>query len=447
MKKFQYDVVLSFAGENREYVKKVAVLLQSMNVSVFYDKFEAANLLGKELEPFLHDVYRNKARYCVIFVSQFYGLKKWTQWELKAAKERADLESKEYILPVRFDRTTLSGLQESTGYLSTTEYSPGDVVDILLQKLGRERTAIKDRAILQFRPDHSINFKLLLESLDKFKKWDIVNISQKLPVNIILPFNISQRIDSYRSIVEFLKPSERIPQRTIDMVQEIYSESYLDRFLLSGMKKFSRKLYSLYLQEIISVDEFEKIINTYCKAKMVNYIRKILVSRLVNTEDEPWLVNYYDLTGVWGSDLMNGLPYVVKKEFDKPNLVWIQIDLVNRSRSLVNHQYYRKRFYIPDTWIDNTRRVVNIERFRNEVLLFLVPQIFEYNLESNRTLPLWEFIKYMDNYELDIRGEWFYRVDNFSHVGQNWEIEKLKTDLNTIEIDSELKNILEIIFS
>ena len=45
----KYHVPLSFAGEDRAYVEKVATLLVSEGVSVFYDKFEEATLWGKNL--------------------------------------------------------------------------------------------------------------------------------------------------------------------------------------------------------------------------------------------------------------------------------------------------------------------------------------------------------------------------------------------------------------
>ena len=44
--KYKYEVTLSFAGEDREYVEEVAKVLKENNVSVFYDKFEEVNLWG-----------------------------------------------------------------------------------------------------------------------------------------------------------------------------------------------------------------------------------------------------------------------------------------------------------------------------------------------------------------------------------------------------------------
>lgn len=56
-KNYKYDVALSFVGENREYVEEVATFLKSYGVKVFYDKFEQADLWGKNLYDHLSDLY------------------------------------------------------------------------------------------------------------------------------------------------------------------------------------------------------------------------------------------------------------------------------------------------------------------------------------------------------------------------------------------------------
>jgi hypothetical protein len=72
---YEYDVCFSFAGEQRTYVEKVAELLRARGVSVFYDRFERASLWGKDLYEYLTDIYRERARFCVIFVSSDYASK------------------------------------------------------------------------------------------------------------------------------------------------------------------------------------------------------------------------------------------------------------------------------------------------------------------------------------------------------------------------------------
>ena len=69
---FDYDVTLSFAGEDRDYVEKIAFKLKDRGIKVFYDKCETGDLWGKDLYQHLNNIYKNKAEYCVVFISKYY---------------------------------------------------------------------------------------------------------------------------------------------------------------------------------------------------------------------------------------------------------------------------------------------------------------------------------------------------------------------------------------
>jgi hypothetical protein len=45
--KFEFDIALSFAGEDRKYVEQVATRLQRMDLRVFYDEHESTNLWAR----------------------------------------------------------------------------------------------------------------------------------------------------------------------------------------------------------------------------------------------------------------------------------------------------------------------------------------------------------------------------------------------------------------
>ena len=107
---FPFDVALSFAGEQRAYVEQVAETLRSAGRSVFYDKYEAVSLWGKNLYDHFADVYQNQAKYVVMFISADYAAKAWTNHERQSAQARALREERAYILPVRFDKTEIPGL-------------------------------------------------------------------------------------------------------------------------------------------------------------------------------------------------------------------------------------------------------------------------------------------------------------------------------------------------
>jgi hypothetical protein len=130
-----YDVALSFAGEDREYVDAVSDALTSAGVSVFYDKLEEANLWGSNLYNHLSEVYLKRARYTVMFISHWYVEKRWTNFERESAQARALMESKEYILPVRFDDTEIPGMPPTIHYVSANERSPKEIAGLILQKL------------------------------------------------------------------------------------------------------------------------------------------------------------------------------------------------------------------------------------------------------------------------------------------------------------------------
>jgi hypothetical protein len=96
---FDYDVAISFAGEQRREAEGIARRLRAAGVSVFYDAYEQVDLWGKNLYDHLAGVYQHKARYCLMLVSAAYAAKVWTTHERQNAQARALTENTEYILP------------------------------------------------------------------------------------------------------------------------------------------------------------------------------------------------------------------------------------------------------------------------------------------------------------------------------------------------------------
>ena len=131
----KYDFSLSFAGEDRAYAEALATILSARGARVFYDKYEEANLLGKNLFQHLQSVYRDRATFCVIFLSQHYANKLWTQHELKQAQARAFEQREEYILPVKIDDTEIPGLNRTVGYVDVRSKPIDEIAELLLTKL------------------------------------------------------------------------------------------------------------------------------------------------------------------------------------------------------------------------------------------------------------------------------------------------------------------------
>lgn len=140
---FPYEVVISYASENIEYVNAVALKLKEAGIRLFYAPFEEPDLWGKSLSRQLDAIYRNLGRHCLMFVSKDYARKMWPTFESKIAMERAMHEAAEerdgYILACRFDQTEIPGMAEDVVYQDLTIKSPEQIVDLVVSKLRLKR--------------------------------------------------------------------------------------------------------------------------------------------------------------------------------------------------------------------------------------------------------------------------------------------------------------------
>lgn len=138
---YEYDIALSFAGENRDYVENVVQYLKERNVRFFYDKYEEADLWGKDLYVHLDKIYQKKAKYCVMFLSRYYAEKVWTNHERESAQARAFQEKEEYILPARFDDTEIPGIRPITGYVDLRTKTPEEFARLIIKKIDKKAYA------------------------------------------------------------------------------------------------------------------------------------------------------------------------------------------------------------------------------------------------------------------------------------------------------------------
>jgi hypothetical protein len=132
----KYEVALSFAGEQREYVEAVANALRTRGIAVFYDRFEIVTLWGKDGTEFFHHLFTADTAYVVMFISKNYVEKEWTRHERRSALSRAIEEVGEYVLPVRFDDSPVPGLPATVQYLRSEDYTPEELAGLITKKIG-----------------------------------------------------------------------------------------------------------------------------------------------------------------------------------------------------------------------------------------------------------------------------------------------------------------------
>lgn len=130
-----YEIAISFAGEDREHARALAAALVRRGCRVFIDESRTSELVGRELSPLLRSVFRDRSLYCVVLISAAYASKTWTMLEWAAAREREGKNGGDYILPVRLDDTELPGLAETVAYLDLRTIPVEQVHAAIAQRL------------------------------------------------------------------------------------------------------------------------------------------------------------------------------------------------------------------------------------------------------------------------------------------------------------------------
>ena len=264
-RKFKYDVVLSFAGEDREYVESVARCLKERQLRIFYDKYGEVESWGKDLYVHLDNVYRKKARYCVMFISKYYKKKLWANRERESAQARAFKENSEYILPARFDNSKIPGLLPTVGYISLSNRKPSKFAELIIEKVGLPILKIPKK-FLPETPNKLYKFvgattkkdkeiikqiaSKLLEQLSLLKKKELIFIYYIFlygcPVD--LPENIHINLEYFSRIASLTKKQiQKIIENLDTLGFETKIKERTSHYTFAGCKK-AKKSYLLVMK-------------------------------------------------------------------------------------------------------------------------------------------------------------------------------------------------------
>ncbi|GGM37168.1 toll/interleukin-1 receptor domain-containing protein [Microbacterium saperdae] len=132
---YDFDVAVTFAGEDRAFVEQVVHLMKADGFSVFYDEDAKVSSWGTDLTEYFSDVYEKRARYAIMFISGNYASKAWTRMERRSVLARALTTASPYVLPVRLDSTPLPGVRETIGYLDGIAEGPSGIATAVRAKL------------------------------------------------------------------------------------------------------------------------------------------------------------------------------------------------------------------------------------------------------------------------------------------------------------------------
>lgn len=132
---YPYDVAVSFVGDVRSIVIKFIQAAKKKGLTIFYDFDEQAQLWGQDLRKKLAEVYSNEALYMIVFLSESYPERDWTNFELAVGKNTSDKRTSEYLLPIRVDDVNVVGISETVCCLDIRQLNIEEIVDILVQKI------------------------------------------------------------------------------------------------------------------------------------------------------------------------------------------------------------------------------------------------------------------------------------------------------------------------
>lgn len=146
----KFDVAFSFAGEQRDYVEKVASYVENEGgLSVFYDFNYEIDMWGTNMVDYFKDIFEKKANYCVMFISKDYAAKTWPNFERQIIQAKS-LFQEGYLLPARFDDTPIKGEVPTVKHLNIRDMEPENLGEKIIKKVvGSDRyTAKKETKVV-----------------------------------------------------------------------------------------------------------------------------------------------------------------------------------------------------------------------------------------------------------------------------------------------------------
>lgn len=104
---FEYEVAISFAGENRLLARHIANQLEGLDVPVFFDEMFETNFLGQAWTKVFREIFAEKSRFVLCLLDSFHADKIWPTFEREHFAPRVTDAS---VVPVYLDDTKFVGI-------------------------------------------------------------------------------------------------------------------------------------------------------------------------------------------------------------------------------------------------------------------------------------------------------------------------------------------------
>ena len=137
-----FKIALTFAGESRDLVEKIAMVLADKfsKDEILYDKFHEADFARPQLDVYLQKLYHDCSDLIVVFLCDQYSQKRWCGVEWRAIRDILNNFNYEKIMYVKvskenIDDITLPGFYGSQdGYIDANTHTPQEISDLIIER-------------------------------------------------------------------------------------------------------------------------------------------------------------------------------------------------------------------------------------------------------------------------------------------------------------------------
>lgn len=139
-----FDVALSFPGEVRDYVERVAEVLERElgPDRYFYDNNYKSQLAMPGIDTVLQSIYRNRSELIVAFIGEKYQVKPWCGLEFRAIRDILKERNVKKVMYVRTDDGQVDGILSIDGYIDAEKHAPSEVAEYILERVALLKQAM-----------------------------------------------------------------------------------------------------------------------------------------------------------------------------------------------------------------------------------------------------------------------------------------------------------------